>query len=200
MLEAADADATAAGLKEQGNESYRIGRYEEALDFFSKAIQLDPKNETLYCNRSMCHAALLDWNDSAIDAKESIALSEKYVKAHYRLVKAQLELDRYKDARVNLLHAIRLCGECKELKTLEGEILLKTKIPLRPCSTDFEVIDELGNPDHNPNHNPDHPNPILNPKLNPDLDPNPYPNPNLNSNFDPNPNPNPRGRKFQQNF
>ena len=131
-------------LKEEGNEAYRCGLHEEAIALFTSAIELDPKNETLFCNRSMCYAALRDWNKSSTDAKESIALSQKYVKAHYRLVKAQLELQTYKEARLNLLYAIHLCGDCKELKMLEAEILLKTKIPLRPKSTDFEVIEDLG--------------------------------------------------------
>lgn len=134
----------AVTLKAEGNEAYRTGSHSTALQLFSAAITLDPKNETLYCNRSMCHAALLDWKSSAIDAKESILISEKYVKAHYRLVKAQLELKTYRDARLNLLHAFRLCGESKELKTLEAEILTKTRIPLRPKSTDFEIVDDLG--------------------------------------------------------
>jgi tetratricopeptide (TPR) repeat protein len=137
-------EVTASRLKEEGNEAYRCGLHEEAIARFSDAIKLDPKNETLFCNRSMCYAALRDWSKSAADAKESIALSQKYVKAHYRLVKAQLELQSYKDARLNLLYAIHLCGDCKELKMLEAEILLKTKIPLRPKSTDFEVIEDLG--------------------------------------------------------
>lgn len=109
-------------LKERGNEAYRNGNYVEAIDHFSNAIQINPKNETLYCNRSMCHAVLLDWKSSIVDAKSSIALSEKYVKAHYRLVKAQLELQKYRDARINLMDAFRSCGENKELKTLETEV------------------------------------------------------------------------------
>ena len=131
-------------LKEEGNEAYRSGDYETALRLFSTAIQLDSKNETLFCNRSMCYAAMLDWSKSAADAKTSISLSEKYVKAHFRLIKSQIELRAYRDARLNLLNAFRLCGETKELKSLEGEILMITKIPLRPKSTDFEVIDDLG--------------------------------------------------------
>lgn len=138
------ADEIAAKLKEAGNEAYRCGRYEEALSHFSSAIKANPINETLYCNRSMCYAALLDWKSSAADAKESIVLSAKYVKAHYRLVKAQLEMRSMKDARLNLLCALQQCGECKELKALEIEILQRTNIPLRPKSTDFEVIDDLG--------------------------------------------------------
>ena len=137
-------ETDAAKLKERGNEAYRSGDYQAALCLFTSAIELDSKNETLYCNRSMCYAAQLDWTSSAADAKASIALSEKYVKAHFRLVKSQLELSSYREARLNLLNAFRLCGETKELKNLEGEILSKTKIPLRPKSTDFEVVDDLG--------------------------------------------------------
>ena len=39
-------------LKAQGNEAFKNGRFEEAIDFFSKAIDVDPKNHVLYSNRS----------------------------------------------------------------------------------------------------------------------------------------------------
>ena len=139
-----ESSMAAVALKEEGNNAYREGRLHDALQLFSDAIDLDSMNSTIYCNRSMCKAALLDWKGSVSDARNAITLSPKYSKAHYRLIKAYLQLKMYKDARMNLLNAIRLCGECKELKTLEEEVLLITRTPLRPKPGDFDVLDELG--------------------------------------------------------
>lgn len=56
-------------LKARGNEAYTNGDYQNAIIYFTKAIELDNKNETLYCNRSMAHSSLLQWEDAVQDAK-----------------------------------------------------------------------------------------------------------------------------------
>jgi hypothetical protein len=45
---------------------------------------------------------------------------------------------------MNLLFALSICGESKELKLLEEEIRVLTSVPLRPRPNDFEDLDELG--------------------------------------------------------
>lgn len=45
-------------LKTLGNENFKSGKYHDAIDLFSQAIELDDCNETLYCNRSMSYASL----------------------------------------------------------------------------------------------------------------------------------------------
>lgn len=131
-------------FKEKGNAAFRSGDFETALNLFNKAIELDNSNSKYYVNRSLCFASLLNWSNSAKDAKQAIYLSPKSVKAHYRMVKALFELKRWKDARLALLHMLKECGEVKEAKGLEDELFKYTNIPLRPKSTDFEILSELG--------------------------------------------------------
>lgn len=78
------------------------------------------------------------------DAQKSLDLSPKYEKAHFRLVKSLIMLSNFKQARLQLLAAIKECGSTKDLKALELEIFNKTAIPVRPNPNDFEVINELG--------------------------------------------------------
>lgn len=75
-------------LKESGNAAYEAGEYLLAHKLFTDAIQLDPENKVLYCNRSMALSGLENWTDSVTDARKAISLDEKYEKAYYRLVKA----------------------------------------------------------------------------------------------------------------
>ncbi|KAJ1402312.1 hypothetical protein B484DRAFT_405462, partial [Ochromonadaceae sp. CCMP2298] len=133
----------ADALKEQGNVHYRAAEYSLALSYFNRAVELDCCAKYLV-NRSLCHAALLDWGGSFKDAQEAAALSPKNTKAHFRMVKACLALARYKQARLALLNGLRLCGESKDLLQLEEEIYALTQIALRPKSTDFEIVGELG--------------------------------------------------------
>jgi tetratricopeptide (TPR) repeat protein len=130
--------------KELGNESFRKGDFAKAVEYFTNAIQMDDKNFKYFTNRSLCFASLNQWGKSCHDAKTAVSLSSNYEKAHFRLVKALIEMSHFKEARVCLLLALKECGETKDLKALESLIFVRTHIALRPKSTDFEIVDELG--------------------------------------------------------
>lgn len=128
-----------------GNDAFKNGEYAKAVENYTTAIDVDPDDPKLYVNRSLAQASLNNWKESAQDARRATYLDKKSVKAHFRLVKALIALGARKDARFALFMAFKECGEqVKELKDLEQEILVSTGVPLRPKSTDFEVIGELG--------------------------------------------------------
>lgn len=136
--------SAADALKEQGNAAFKEKDYDTAIKRFTEAIEVDDKNHICYTNRSLCYFSLGQWGKSAQDASIAVKLSPKYVKAHFRLLKALFELSRFKEARLHLANAIKDCGETKELKALEEELFIRTGIALRPKSTDFEIVEELG--------------------------------------------------------
>ena len=43
-------------LKAKGNAAFSAKNYDEAIDFFSQGIAIDPNNHVLFSNRSACHA------------------------------------------------------------------------------------------------------------------------------------------------
>ncbi len=137
-------DSEAEKLKELGNDAYNRKDYALALQFFNQALTLDPNNHKYLTNRSLCYATLGQWVNSAKDARTAISHSAKYEKAHYRLGKALIELSRFKEARIAVINALKDCGETKDLKALEEAIFVSTGIALRPQSTDFDIVDELG--------------------------------------------------------
>ena len=134
----------AEALKEKGNEDFRSGHYEDALAHYMNAIEIDGSNAKYYVNKSLCHASLHQWQDSVAAAKTAVRLSPKLTKAHFRLIKAYTELGAFKEARLALLSAIRECGESKDLRALEGDLLQRTGVAVRPRPTDFEILAELG--------------------------------------------------------
>eukprot|EP01038_Epipyxis_sp_PR26KG_P010236 gene10236-13769_t len=131
-------------LKETGNKCFKGQQYSIAIQLFSRAITLNPTESKYFVNRSLCYASILDWNQSLYDAEQAIKLSPKYTKAYYRACLSLFELNNFKKARNLILVALKECGECKELKLLEEEIFSRTEIALRPKSSDFEIVDELG--------------------------------------------------------
>ncbi len=133
-------------LKDVGNRYFQEANYEEAINYFTKAIEIDPQNEVCYCNRSNAFYALKQYQNSLNDAKMSVKLVDTYQKAHYRVIKGLLALEQYKDARLALLYCFSQFGQKnKEFLQLESEYDLITKIPLRPKPGDFTILDELGN-------------------------------------------------------
>ena len=136
----------AKALKDVGNRYFQDANYEEAINYFTKGIDIDPQNEVCYCNRSNAYYALKDYQNSLSDAEYSVKLLGTYQKAHYRVIKALLALERYKDARLALLYCFSQFGQKnKEFLQLEIEYDLVTGIPLRPKPGDFAILDELGN-------------------------------------------------------
>ncbi len=134
----------ATEYKEKGNKSFKDKNFDEAIENFTAAIKLKDNDATFYCNRSIAYGSLGKWNLSLNDSQMAIKLDNKYVKAYCRSLKAYLMLSKIKEMKSLLLSAIKNCGEQNEFKIFEADIINITGLPLRPRSTDFEVIETLG--------------------------------------------------------
>lgn len=60
----------ANALKDQANKAFAAKQYDSALDLYSQAIALDPKNHVLYSNRSAAYAGKKQWDLALQDAEE----------------------------------------------------------------------------------------------------------------------------------
>ena len=95
--------STAKEWKDKGNSLVKEKKYKEALDCYSKAIELDPNDPILYSNRSAMHLNLSEFDEAINDAEKAISLKPDYAKAYLRKGKAlegqqriQEALDTYK--------------------------------------------------------------------------------------------------------
>lgn len=138
------ADSEAQRAKEEGNHLFRQGLFNEAVEKFSQAISLDPNNEVYYANRSLVYFSLKEWQKSLEDGIMATKINKEYVKAHYRVVKAYVELKKFREAKGHLLYAITQCGEKKELTSLESELQSIFGFKIRPKAGEFEIVEELG--------------------------------------------------------
>jgi len=77
--------------KEEGNKAFRSGKYEEALELYSKALEIDPCNKStnskLYCNRATVNSKLQKLEDAIKDCNSAIELDASYLKAYLRRAK-----------------------------------------------------------------------------------------------------------------
>eukprot|EP01062_Namystynia_karyoxenos_P033654 TRINITY_DN2473_c3_g1_i1.p1 TRINITY_DN2473_c3_g1~~TRINITY_DN2473_c3_g1_i1.p1 ORF type:complete len:1142 (+),score=387.72 TRINITY_DN2473_c3_g1_i1:119-3544(+) len=77
-------------LKHEGNQRYQQQRYGAAAACYSRAIELDPRNSTLFCNRAAAYLMAGHLDRCLTDCQSAIALDPLYTKAHFRAGKALL--------------------------------------------------------------------------------------------------------------
>lgn len=85
-------------LKDKGNALMKEGKHAEAVQFYSKAIEIDEKNAVLWCNRAAAYTHLKKFSKAAADARSAILAQPDYVKAHGRLGTALFSMNDYDGA------------------------------------------------------------------------------------------------------
>lgn len=71
-------------LKEQGNQRFKEGKYDDAIECYTNGISFDPENVVLLSNRSMALLKQKKYAAADEDASIAIALDNKFGKAYYR--------------------------------------------------------------------------------------------------------------------
>lgn len=94
--------------KNLGNEEFKNGNFPKAIEHYTYATELDPKNPVYFTNRSMCYFKMQEWAKSLRDAEKSIALNSSWVKGYYRAGMAHIELAQLTEALKNLEKAAEL--------------------------------------------------------------------------------------------
>ncbi|KAG0230765.1 hypothetical protein BGW41_002401 [Actinomortierella wolfii] len=87
-----DQFVSAEQLKTQANEEYKQGKYAVAIDLYSQAINLEPRNATYFGNRSAALMMLKKYKEAASDCQTAISLDPNFNKAYLRMAKCQLQL------------------------------------------------------------------------------------------------------------
>jgi len=92
----AESLAKAEEFKEQANDHFKSERYPQAIELYSKAIELNPTNSVYYANRSISHLRLENYGYALSDASRAIETDKAYLKGYYRRAAAYMSLGKYK--------------------------------------------------------------------------------------------------------
>ncbi|XP_070556812.1 E3 ubiquitin-protein ligase TTC3-like isoform X2 [Ptychodera flava] len=107
----------------KGNNEFKDGRYKDACQRYTSAINRDRYNERLYCNRALTYLKTKDFAKAASDGKRAIILKAAWPKSQYRYAEGLFGMTRFHKASEANLKAISLCKEndCppSELRDLE---------------------------------------------------------------------------------
>ncbi|CAB3996685.1 RNA polymerase II-associated 3-like [Paramuricea clavata] len=84
--------------KEKGNDLFKEGKYEAAINRYTTAIGLDPYNAILPANRAMALIKVQRYGAAIQDCDTALELDNTYVKAYARRASAKQSLGRLKEA------------------------------------------------------------------------------------------------------
>jgi serine/threonine-protein phosphatase 5 len=108
-LEAAEA------FKNKGNEYFKESKFSEALEEYTKAIELNveeaKKAAIYYANRSFAQIKLENYGFAIEDATQAINKDPNYPKGYYRRASAYFALGKYKNAVANFKRVYEISGD-----------------------------------------------------------------------------------------
>ncbi|XP_020569692.1 RNA polymerase II-associated protein 3 isoform X2 [Oryzias latipes] len=99
---------TALTEKEKGNAFFKEGKYDEAIDCYTRGMDADPSNPVLPTNRASAFFRLKKFAVAESDCNLAIALDGRYVKAYCRRGAARFALKKYQPALEDYQAALKL--------------------------------------------------------------------------------------------
>ena len=89
-------------LKHDGNERFKQGNYQEAVRFYSEAMQIDPQHQEycaiIYCNRSAAQMGLERYHTAVLDCNEALKRKPNFPRALLRRARCHVALKMYFEA------------------------------------------------------------------------------------------------------
>lgn len=93
-----DSKKEALKFKNEGNSFLKENKFQEAIDSYTKAIELDENNSILYSNRAYVHLQLENYGLTISDTEKALEFDTNNIKAYYRKGLALMAILRYKEA------------------------------------------------------------------------------------------------------
>ncbi|XP_037553806.1 small glutamine-rich tetratricopeptide repeat-containing protein alpha [Nematolebias whitei] len=90
--------AEAERLKSDGNDHMKVENFAAAVEFYSKAIALNPQNAVYYCNRAAAYSKLGNYAGAVQDCERAISIDPNYSKAYGRMGLALSSLNKHAEA------------------------------------------------------------------------------------------------------
>ena len=105
--------------KENANVLFKDQKYQEAIDAYTKLVELDPFNSifnsTIIANRALCYKKLNKNIEALEDMNNSLKLNPNYTKGYIRRAEINMALQDYEKARYDYQKVLEL-DPCKFFK------------------------------------------------------------------------------------
>jgi tetratricopeptide (TPR) repeat protein len=100
--------ARARYRRDQGNEAFKLGDFQQAAVFYTEGLVVDDKDPALYANRAACFLKLGQADRALSDSDRCIALDPASIKGHFRRGVALMALDRPEEAAAAMARTLDL--------------------------------------------------------------------------------------------
>jgi tetratricopeptide (TPR) repeat protein len=125
------------------NTYHKLNQYEEAIEDYNKAIELNPKNAEAYNNRGNAHSELNKHEEAIEDFNKAIELDPKYAEAYNNRGNAYYELNKHEEAIEDFNKAIELNPNFAAAYNNRGITLVQTNEELDKAIGDFKHARDL---------------------------------------------------------
>nr|XP_016779048.2 RNA polymerase II-associated protein 3 [Pan troglodytes] len=95
-------------LKEKGNKYFKQGKYDEAIDCYTKGMDADPYDPVLPTNRASAYFRLKKFAVAESDCNLAVALNRSYTKAYSRRGAARFALQKLEEAKKDYERVLEL--------------------------------------------------------------------------------------------
>lgn len=131
-------DAFNKGVESANNQDLK-----SAINYFSKAIQINPESSEAYYSRGTIKMNLKDYQGAIIDFNKTISLDDKFVKAYYNRAGIMFMSQKLEEALPDMNKVIELDETFPEALTVRGQIKFFLKDEEGACK-DFNRAKEIG--------------------------------------------------------
>lgn len=111
-----------AVLKEKGNKALAENNINDAIKYYSEAIELDPKNSVLFSNRSAAYAKNNQYELALNDANKAVEIKPDWSKAYSRKGTALAYLGRFDEAIATYETGLQIDPENAQLRDGLAEV------------------------------------------------------------------------------
>jgi len=133
--------AEAERYKEKGNEEFKKGNMAQAIEFYTYATEMDPKNHIYMTNRAAAYAHMQKWDKSLRDAQKSVEMNPSWDKGYWRIGNALMAMDNPGEAEKAYKTACDLAPDNATYKDLHRKA---KKVTLKGMS-EAEILKKEGN-------------------------------------------------------
>ncbi|XP_017768496.1 PREDICTED: serine/threonine-protein phosphatase 5 [Nicrophorus vespilloides] len=103
-------------IKNVANEYFKKQDYQEAINYYTQAIEINPRNAIYYGNRSYAYLRTEFYGYALADASMAIELDKTYIKGYYRRAASYMSLGKFKEALRDYEYVIKARPNDKDAK------------------------------------------------------------------------------------
>ncbi|KAM7398936.1 hypothetical protein PAMP_018237 [Pampus punctatissimus] len=135
-------------FKEKANKYFKDKDYENAIKYYTEAVDLNPSNAIYYSNRSLAYLRTECYGYALADATKALEIDKNYIKGYYRRATSNMALGKFKAALKDYETVVRVRPNDKDarMKYQECNKIVKQKAFERAIASDEikkSVVDSL---------------------------------------------------------